>query len=439
MRQTLFYIPHELFSLPLFGFGWMLIAWGVLTAALLVWLIRRQGFNPDTASYFPVLLIIGVAITFLVPMLEEKDLQNIPLGLPIRGYGVMLMLGTISAVGLAVYRSRQVGLDTDILFSLVFWMFLVGIAGARIFFVVQYWESFQRDTIPKTIFAMISVTEGGLVVYGSLIGGLGAGWLFMKRNNLPVLAVADILAPSMLLGLALGRIGCLLNGCCFGGICEDPSALQALALRFPKANPPYNVKDSPPYQHQRSLGQLHGIHLGQDEKKRPTIRKVDPNTPAAESGIEAGKTIQKINGRAVKSFEEAQRLLANTGPVISIETLGEIKPYLWSIGKLPPRSRPVHPSQIYSAINAALMCIFLWVYFPFRRRDGEVIAMLLMTYPIARTLLEMIRNDEPGRFNTSLTISQWVSGFILLAGVALWVYLAGQPRHCAYAKLKSTA
>ena len=80
---------------------------------------------------------------------------------------------------------------------------------------------------------------------------------------------------------------------------------------------------------------------------------------------------------------------------------------------------------------ASLMFFFLWVFYPFRRHDGEVFALMLIAYPVARILLEIIRGDEPGRFNTIVTISQWISPFLLLSGVALWVYVSMQPRGSA--------
>jgi phosphatidylglycerol:prolipoprotein diacylglycerol transferase len=74
----------------------------------------------------------------------------------------------------------------------------------------------------------------------------------------------------------------------------------------------------------------------------------------------------------------------------------------------------------------------LLAYYPFRRRDGEVVALLLTLYPISRFLLECIRKDEGGQFGTGLTISQNVS-LLMLAGVALlWYYVLRQPRKTAW-------
>ncbi len=92
------------------------------------------------------------------------------------------------------------------------------------------------------------------------------------------------------------------------------------------------------------------------------------------------------------------------------------------------RSRPVHPTQIYSAIDAALLCLFLLAYYPFRRRDGEVVALALTIHPMMRFLLEVIRTDEASVFGTGLSISQNVSLLLILFACGLWVYIARQPR-----------
>ena len=99
----------------------------------------------------------------------------------------------------------------------------------------------------------------------------------------------------------------------------------------------------------------------------------------------------------------------------------------WTAKQLPAESLPTRPVQIYSAINAAVLCLLLIAWHPYRRRDGELILVLLTLYPITRFLLELIRTDEPGRFGTALTISQWVSLGIVSIAVVLWVTLWRRP------------
>jgi phosphatidylglycerol:prolipoprotein diacylglycerol transferase len=97
----------------------------------------------------------------------------------------------------------------------------------------------------------------------------------------------------------------------------------------------------------------------------------------------------------------------------------------------PARSLPVSPAQIYAAINAAILALLLWAVYPFRPRDGFVIALLLTLYPLTRFLEEVIRTDEPGRFGTGLTIAQLVSLGLAGAVIPLWLYLWRQPAKLA--------
>lgn len=412
MRQTLFHIPHEFLGVPVFGMGWLLLAWALAGVVLLFFLLRRHGFNAETRSHLFILLVVGAAIYFVLPRLEQQAPAGPPLGLPIRGYGVMLLLGVLCGVGLAVQEARRMGLDPDVIFSLAFYAFAGGIVGARLFYVIQYWEQFQRSDAGSTLAAILNVTEGGLVVYGSLIGALLTTAWFMRRHNLPVLAIADLVAPSLVLGLAIGRIGCLFNGCYYGGVCSE-------GMTFPEG--------SPPYINQRSLGQLHGFQVGQaDGSSAAVVKDVDPGGLAESAGLAVGARIKSINGRPVRTYKNAREILSVAYPRLRIDT--DRGTVVLPLQEFPPRSRAVHPTQIYSAINAAILCLLGWAYYPMRRRDGEVFALLATIYPVTRFLLEFVRTDEPGRFGTPLTISQLVSVGMLVGMAALWTYILRQPR-----------
>src|SRR5207249_1904340 len=113
-----------------------------------------QGWNDDTKSYLPILALVGLGIVFLAPRLIEPGL-----GLPIRGYGVMVTLGVVCGVGLSAWQARRMGLDPEIIFSLAFWMFAAGIGGARVAYVVQYWNQFyHQDDFWLTLASIANIT-----------------------------------------------------------------------------------------------------------------------------------------------------------------------------------------------------------------------------------------------------------------------------------------
>jgi phosphatidylglycerol:prolipoprotein diacylglycerol transferase len=424
LRTILFYIPAELAGLPVLGVGWLLGAWVLASLALLAWLVRRQGWNRDTASYVPFLLVVGVVIGYLLPLMVEVSPAGEPIGIPVRGFGVMLMLATIAGVGLAAYRARQVGLDPEVIYSLAFCMFIAGIVGARLFFVVQYFHEFVHRTpggaidVPKSLAALFNVTQGGLVLYGSVLAGVPAGIWYLRRRGLPILAVADIIAPSMALGQSLGRVGCFLNGCCYGGVCLT----AGYAVTFPGGAPP-----SPPYAQHEQLGWRSGVWLDQPQD---TVRVayLAPDGAARRAGLAVGDQPRRINGAEFASLAEARQLLAAGRGAYELET-ADGRVIRWTAAQPPARSVPVHATQLYAAIDAGLLALLLWVYFPFRRRDGEVFALLVTLHPISRFVLEAIRSDEAGQFGTSLTISQWLSLAILAAACVLWWYVETNPKN----------
>jgi phosphatidylglycerol---prolipoprotein diacylglyceryl transferase len=345
-------------------------------------------------------------------------------GLPIRGYGALLLLAVAAAVGLAAWRARRLGMDPEIIFSMALWLFVAGIAGARLFYVIEYWESeFHRETWGATLRAVANFTSGGLVVYGSMLGGGAALAVFIYRNRLPGWAVADLIAPSVALGMAIGRLGCFMNGCCYGGACDLP-----WAVRFP---PP-----SPPYVDQLRTGVLpvFGLRIEDDATGGVEIAAVEAGSAAAAAGLHAGQRIESIGRVNVETARDARGLLtelAFRGQSASLGVAGQAAPALLAASPLAGRSQPIHPTQLYSAIDAGLLCLVLLAYYPYRRRDGEVFALLLTLHPISRFLIEIIRTDEPAVLGTAWSISQNLSLSFLLAAAGVWWYLSRQPRELA--------
>lgn len=336
MCSELFRIPYSVGGVPLFGFGVLLALWVIIGMGSFALLVRRHGWNPETLSLLPLLLITGAAIIGLP--------RVFPSGLPVRGYGVMVLAGAVAGVAMATYRAQRAGIDRELIWSMAFWLFIGGMIGGRAFYVIEYWQKFHAATFRETLLRVLNFPEGGLVVYGAFIGGVIAVLLFLRKHGLPTLATFDLIAPSLMIGLALGRIGCFLNGCCYGG----PTSLP-WAVEFPAGSPPFADQ-------------------------------------AESSMLSADAT----------------------------------------------RSLAIHPAQLYSAITAALIGWVLWTYYPLRRRDGQVIGLMLALYPVSRFLEEIIRTDEPAVFGTGLSISQNISLGVFVTGIGLLVYLSKRPQRVAW-------
>jgi len=421
MLQTVFYIPETVpgTSIPVFGFGLLLGLIALASLLLLGWLTWRQGLCADTFGYVPLLAVLAAIVWFVLPYIVEPGK-----GLPIRGYGTMLLAAVLAGTGLTVWRGRRLGLDPDRLLMLCFWMIVPGILGARIFYIVQYWEEeFRQPTLGATLAEMVNFTQGGLVVLGSVIGGLVGMFIFVMRNKMPLLATCDLLAPGFMIGLTLGRIGCFLNGCCFGGPCELPWAVQ-----FPAG--------SPAHIHQVHCGEafLQGLRFDEDAPG-VVIAEVEPGSAAARTGLAAGDRVASIGEYAIATPRDAEwvlhQLAESEQPVMAV--LADGTRVEWAV-EAHGHSNSVHPTQIYSAINAAVLCLLLLAFEPFRRRDGEVFLLFFTMYPITRFLLEIIRTDEAARFGTGMTISQNLSLAMLLLAVAGWAVLLRQPKGTAFPK-----
>jgi phosphatidylglycerol:prolipoprotein diacylglycerol transferase len=266
----------------------------------------------------------------------RQVLFTIPIfgGVKVFGYGAMLVVAFISSTWLAFWRARRERLDPEVISDMSFWVFLFGLIGARVFYCVEYWGN---DI--KTLWDVAQYWKGGVVYYGGIIGGVAAFFFYWRLRPFPLRPYMDVLAPSIAVGTLFGRLGCFLNGCCFGDMCRLPWGVS-----FPMYSPPW-------VQH-RELGMI---------------------SPTA------------------------------------------------------PFSLPVHPTQLYSAIDGFVLFVLLTAYFPLKRRDGEVLGLLMLTYPISRFVIEYLRNDE-GVFFLGMTISQTISVALMLGAGLYWAWLATKPK-----------
>ncbi len=417
MKQTLLIIPKEWFT------TWILWSWLLVAAGWLVWHARLLGWGRAIREQGPILAIIAAIIGWVLPALSVPQVNPadplgdlLPGGLAIRGYGFFLMLAIVSAMGLVVLRCRRLGQNPEPIITVCFVVIVSGLIGARLLYVIQKWPEFTGKHWLSTLLAIIDMSKGGLVVYGSLIGAIVGALLYLRKAKLPILATLDILAPAMAWGLAIGRIGCLMNGCCYGGLCGDDFPL---GIEFPAG--------SPPYYEQYVDGSLLGIETKEttNPKFPREVIQVHPGSLGERFGLKAGDLIRiphLLEPDRLRFILEAN-LSIPIPVVIETKERGDIFREI-PASQFPQRSLKIHPTQIYATISAAIIFGLLWFFYPLRTFDGQVLALMLITYAVCRYLEEAIRVDEKGLMGTSLSISQWISIVGLGAGSVLWV--AGQ-------------
>lgn len=129
----------------------------------------------------------------------------------IYSYGLMLVIGFLTGVSLAQSQARREHISPDLIFNLAFCVFIAGLVGARLLFIAQNIRFYLRNPLE-----ILMLQHGGLAIFGGLIAGMAAGLIYLKAQKAPVYKVMDVLAPAAALGQAFGRIGCFLNGCCYG-------------------------------------------------------------------------------------------------------------------------------------------------------------------------------------------------------------------------------
>ena len=136
--------------------------------------------------------------------------------LAVHSYGLLLVIAFLTAIWLAARAARRLAperlaMNAEQLVDFTCLSLMGGILGARFLYVVLQWDFFVRA--PQEL---IAIWHGGLVWYGGFAGGLLAGWLYVRAAHLQFLRVLDQFIPFLALGHAIGRLGCFLNGCCYG-------------------------------------------------------------------------------------------------------------------------------------------------------------------------------------------------------------------------------
>lgn len=141
---------------------------------------------------------------------------------PVGSWGLMLMIAFLAgAVRAVAAAERLYGIPRDPLWDASLTGLFGGVLGGRLAFVLLNYKQYLAH--PGEIFAF---WQGGMTSFGGLIGGVGVGLAMAKKRGLRVLDVCDAAGPSLAIGWFFGRIGCLLNGCCYGHACQQPWALE---------------------------------------------------------------------------------------------------------------------------------------------------------------------------------------------------------------------
>ena len=142
---------------------------------------------------------------------------------PIGTYGPMLVVSFLTAIALIRYLSRNFKTDPQHITNAALYALIGGVVGARVFYVIHYYEKYQDN-----ILDVFCTWHGGLELLGGVVVAVSVILIYMVYHKLPIRRYLDILAIGLMAALVFGRIGCFLNGCCFGKPTDS-----TCAVRFP--------------------------------------------------------------------------------------------------------------------------------------------------------------------------------------------------------------
>ncbi len=422
-------------------------------------------------------------VLFTIPVL--KGWMD-PTGLPIAGFGVMLFLAFTVGTYWGVRRGGAAGMTAAQIQDMFLWVVLGGLVGARLLYMYQFSNQFPDKSPLALVGAFFQIWRGGLVFYGSAFGGVAAYgffyWFVLRRLRVNIWALADGVAPVLALGLAIGRFGCYLNGCCWGQVAvEEVAPVPLGGAHFPLM--PAHCRDQLVRDEhlQTSTGfALYARERGPGADPRARVLLVEPGSPAAEAGLKVGDRVVKVNGQpngivvevsGERAEEVAAALAKHRGEVtpatatrpttvyfaeyedyvqavvavppagvtyVESDALGELARE-WPRGKhevelavrrgtevvelspFVPRSVGLYPTQLYESVSTVLLIFFLLAYHPFRRHDGQLMVLLMLVYAVHRFVNESLRVEPT--YAMGLTLSQWVSVFIFVSGLGIEAYL----------------
>lgn len=129
----------------------------------------------------------------------------------IYSYGLSLVVAFTVSSFLARQQAKKGNFNLDFIFNLLFSVFIFGVIGARIFYIIENFPYYLNNPLE-----IIMLQHGGLSWFGGLILGVLTGTIYIKKKRLNILKTLDLVIPFVALGQAIGRVGCLLNGCCYG-------------------------------------------------------------------------------------------------------------------------------------------------------------------------------------------------------------------------------
>ena len=328
------------------------------------------------------------------------ELFRIPFtSITVKAYGTMMVIGFLLAITLMRHCARRIRHNPEYVTNAALYALLSGVFGARVFYIFHNLDSYREN-----LWAVFQVWNGGLELVGGVLFAICVLVFILKKNKLPVRTYLDLLAIGLMIGISIGRIGCYLNGCCFGKPTESKCAIH-----FPYGSPSYinQAYPNPPrdrYEPQIDLPAEFFGYLAEDGKTW---------IPATESN----KYMMML--KPYELLTERQKQLVH-----------EEYHHL-----------PVIPTQFISSFDAFIICLILYLFWRNRgiKYQGATFALMFILYGPNRFFIETLRDDNPfehqwwtlykgGTISQNIFIYMFILGLILMFAFSRVKSLPPQPK-----------
>lgn len=319
----------------------------------------------------------------------HPELIEIPIiHVTVKSYGMMMVIGFMAAVTVIRLLSRRFTRDPQHITNAALYALIAGVIGARVFFVVHYFDQFRGD--PLGVFA---IWKGGLELLGGVLLAIAVILFYIRYHKLPLRHYLDVLAVGLMMALVFGRIGCFLNGCCYGKPTDLP-----WGVRFPYGSFAYRSQAHPDLDRNRPeprllLPEEYFGYTDENHLYRPDLKPKDLLSPRQREEVTKGSY----------------------------------------------RCLPVHPTQLYTSAAAGFCCLILYGVwrrsrrterggaYPLLTKPGSVFSLMFVLYGVLRFSVELLRDDNPFEIGM-LTVSQLIGIALVLLGAGLLVfYTYAQP------------
>jgi len=315
----------------------------------------------------------------------HPELFEVPIvHLIIRSYGVMMVVGFLSAVTVIRYLSRHFTSNPQHITNAALYSLIAGVIGARTFFVIHYSDQFRDNPL-----GVFEIWNGGLELLGGVLLAIAVIVFYIRYYKLPMRHYLDVLAIGLVAALVFGRLGCFLNGCCYGKPTDLP-----WGVRFPYGSFAYQSQTR-----------------ADPDRNRP-LPYID--LPESYFGYRDAQGEYIPDLKPMSELTPEQRTLVTEGKY---------------------RCLLVHPTQLYSSAGAVVLGLVLLLFlrrshrgeesgvYPFLTRPGTTFSLMFILYGFGRFLMEFVRDDNPFEV-ASITVSQLLSLGLIALGIVLMAYFA---------------